>query len=65
MTPDILASIAKGMILPFTENGKYVDRSGLRLEAGWESELEVWMLSLWYIEDVQVEILSKNLKREV
>lgn len=34
LTPDILASIAEGMILPFTENGKYVDRSDLRLEAG-------------------------------
>lgn len=34
ITPDFLASIAERMILPFTETGKYVERSGLRLKVG-------------------------------
>lgn len=56
MTPDVLASIAEGMIpLPFTDTRTYVGRSGLRLEveSERESELEVWMLSLWYKEGRQ------------
>lgn len=31
MTPDVLASVARRRIAPFTEIGKYVERSGLRL----------------------------------
>lgn len=34
MTPDVFAPIAEEMILPFTETGKYIDRSDLRLEDG-------------------------------
>lgn len=68
MTTDFLASIAEGMIvLPFTDIGTYVGRSGLRLdvESKKESQLEIWMLSFWYEEDRQVEISSGSLKGEV
>lgn len=34
ITPGYLASVAGRNILLFTETGKYVERSGLRLEVG-------------------------------
>lgn len=41
MILDVLVFVVRRRIALFIEIGKYVERLGLRLEVGWELELEV------------------------